>query len=95
MLLRVNVVPFLGHKRPNAITSEDVQRFGRSLVVKAPKTVNSALTVLSVALKKAVEWATSISPGVNCASSDPTGTVRAPRGGPPAPCGYGGQPSHG
>jgi integrase len=56
MLLRVHLVPFLGHKRLNAITSEDIQRFKRSLVVKAPKTVNNALTVLSVALKKAVEW---------------------------------------
>jgi integrase len=56
MLLRVHLVPFLGHKRLNAITSEDVQRFKESLVVKAPKTVNNALTVLSVALRKAVEW---------------------------------------
>ena len=56
MLLRVHLVPFLGHKRLNAITSEDVQRFKQSLVVKAPKTVNNALAVLSVALKKAVEW---------------------------------------
>ena len=56
MLLRVHLVPFLGHKRLNAITSEDVQRFKSSLAVKAPKTVNNALAVLSVALKKAVEW---------------------------------------
>ena len=56
MLLRVHIVPFLGNKRLDAITNEDVQRLKRWLQVKAAKTVNNVLTVLSVLLKKAVEW---------------------------------------
>jgi integrase len=36
--------------------SEDVQRLKRELEAKAPKTVDNILTVLSVLLKKAVEW---------------------------------------
>ncbi len=56
MLLRVHIVPFLGHKHLDSITNEDVQRLKRSLEVKAPKTVNNVLTVLNVLLKKAVEW---------------------------------------
>jgi integrase len=55
-MLRMHLVPFLGHKRLNVITSAAVQRFKQSLVVKAPKTVDNALAVLPVALKKAVEW---------------------------------------
>jgi integrase len=56
MLLRVYLVPSLGHKRLNAITNEDVQRLKQTMVVKAAKTVNNALTVLSMLLKKAIEW---------------------------------------
>jgi integrase len=56
LLLRVHLVPFLGHKRLDAITNEDVQRLKAWMVVKAPKTVNNALTVLNMLLKKAVEW---------------------------------------
>ena len=56
LLLRVHLVPFLGHKRLDAITNEDVQRLKAWMVVKAPKTVNNVLAVLSVLLKKAVEW---------------------------------------
>ena len=56
MVLRVHLVPFLGHKRLDVIGNEDVQRFKKSLIVKAPKTVNNSLSVLSVLLKKAVEW---------------------------------------
>ena len=56
VLLRVHLVPFLGHKRLDAIGNEDVQRLKKLLIVKAPKTVNNASTVLSVLLKKAVEW---------------------------------------
>jgi integrase len=37
-------------------TNEDVQRLKHRLLNKAPKTVNNILTVLSVMLKKAVEW---------------------------------------
>jgi integrase len=56
MLLRVHLVPFLGHKRLDAITNEDVQRMKAWMVVKSPKTVNNVLAVLSVLLKKAAEW---------------------------------------
>jgi len=43
-------------KRLDAIKSEDVQRLKRNLEAKSPKTVNNILAVLSVLLKKAVEW---------------------------------------
>jgi integrase len=56
LLLRVHLVPWLGHKQLDAIATEDVQRLKQNLEVKAPKTVNNALTVLSVLLRKAVEW---------------------------------------
>jgi integrase len=52
----VHLLPFLGHKRLDAITNEDVQRLKAGMVVKSPKTVNNVLAVLSVLLKKAVEW---------------------------------------
>ena len=38
------------------MTSEDVQRLKARLEKKAAKTVNNVLTVLSVTLRKAVEW---------------------------------------
>lgn len=56
MVLRLHLVPSLGHKRLDSITSEDVQTLKRSMAVKAAKTVNNVLTVLSMLLKKAVEW---------------------------------------
>jgi integrase len=56
MILRVHLLPALGHKRLDAIKSEDVQRLKRNLDAKSPKTVNNILAVLSVLLKKAVEW---------------------------------------
>jgi integrase len=55
-LLRVHLVPLLGHKRLDAITNEDIQRLKSTLVARAPKTVNNILTVLSTLLKAAVEW---------------------------------------
>jgi integrase len=55
-IMRVHLVPALGSKRVDAISNEAVQLLKRSLESKAPKTVNNVLTVLSVALKKAVEW---------------------------------------
>ena len=55
-LLRLYLVPALGHKRLDAITNEDVQRLKRMLQAKAPKTVNNVLAVLSKLLKVAVEW---------------------------------------
>ena len=56
MILGVHLKPALGHRKLDAIKSEDVQRLKRELEVKAPKTVNNILAVLSVLLKKAVEW---------------------------------------
>ena len=56
LLLRVHLLPFLGHKRLDTITNEDVQRLKAGMVVKSPKTANNVLAVLSVLLKKAVEW---------------------------------------
>ena len=49
-------MPALGHHRLDTIKSEDVQRLKRHLEAKAPTTVNNVLAVLSVLLKKAVEW---------------------------------------
>ena len=54
MILRVHLVPTLGHKRLDAIESEDVQHLKGRLSTKAAKTVNNILTVLKVLLKKAV-----------------------------------------
>ena len=56
MILRVHLVPKLGDRKLDAIKSEDVQCLKRDLQAKAPKTVNNILAVLSVLLKKAVEW---------------------------------------
>ena len=56
MILRVHLLPALGHKKLDAIKSEDVQRLKRNLEAKSPKTVNNILAVLSIMLKKAVEW---------------------------------------
>jgi integrase len=56
VILRVHLVPALGHKKIDAITSEDVQHLKGRLSTKAAKTVNNILTVLNVLLKKAVEW---------------------------------------
>ncbi len=56
MILRVHVVPALGHRRLDAIRTEDIQRLKGELEAKAPKTVNNILTVISVLLRKATEW---------------------------------------
>jgi integrase len=56
MIARVHLGPALGSKALDAITTEDVQQLKHRLLTKAPKTVNNVLTVLSVMLKKAVEW---------------------------------------
>jgi len=55
-ILNVHLVPLLGPKRLDTITSEEIQRLKHQLRDKAPKTVNNVLTVLNVLLKKAVEW---------------------------------------
>lgn len=56
MILRVHLMQALGHRKLDTIKSEDLQRLKRNLEAKSPKTVNNVLTVLSVLLKKAVEW---------------------------------------
>lgn len=56
VMLRVHLIPALGGKRLNAISTEDVQRLKHGLNHKAIKTVNNVLTVLNTLLKKAVEW---------------------------------------
>jgi integrase len=55
-ILNVHLVPVLGTKRLDAITTEDVQRLKNQLRDRAPKTVNNVLAVLSILLKKAAEW---------------------------------------
>jgi hypothetical protein len=56
-VLRTHLIPFLGKKKLDAITNEDVQRLKSRLHARSPKTVNNVLTVLNTMLKKAVEWA--------------------------------------
>jgi hypothetical protein len=56
MILRVHLMPALGHKKLDVIKSEDVQHLKSRLSTKAAKTVNNILTVLNVLLKKAVDW---------------------------------------
>jgi integrase len=55
-IIEVHLVPALGAKQLDAISNEDVQQLKHRLQDRAPKTVNNVLTVLSVLLKKAVEW---------------------------------------
>jgi integrase len=53
---KTHLIPQLGSKRLNAITTEHIQHLKRHLHARSPKTVNNVLTVLNVLLKKAVEW---------------------------------------
>lgn len=55
-ILRTHLVPTLGKRKLDAVTNEDIQRLKGALKEKSPKTVNNVLTVLSMMLKKAVEW---------------------------------------
>lgn len=55
-ILRVHLIPILGDKSLSAITTEDVQRLKFALGRRSPKTINNVLTVLKVALRKAVAW---------------------------------------
>jgi integrase len=52
----VHLLPQLGARKLDAITTEQVQRLKAGLTHRSPKTVNNVLTVLNVLLKKAVEW---------------------------------------
>jgi len=55
-ILDVHLIPAFGGRTLDSITNEDVQRLKERLREKKPKTVNNVLAVLSVLLKKAVEW---------------------------------------
>lgn len=55
-ILRVHLVPLLGMKQLDAITTEDVQHLKSHLGDKTPKTLNNVLTVLNTLLKVAVDW---------------------------------------
>ena len=55
-ILRVHLMPLVGGKPLNEISTEDIQKVKSALIGWSPKTVNNVLTVLSVALKTAVEW---------------------------------------
>ena len=52
---KMHLIPKLGSKRLDEVTTEDIQRLKRHLDNRASKTVNNVLTVLNVLLKKAVE----------------------------------------
>jgi integrase/quercetin dioxygenase-like cupin family protein len=55
-IFRRHLIPMLGERPLNAITTADVQGLKSALAGKAPKTVNNVLTVLNTTLKTAVEW---------------------------------------
>ncbi len=55
-IIRVHLLPLLGSKRLDGITTEDAQRLKVALGARSAKTVNNVLTVLNVILKKALEW---------------------------------------
>lgn len=55
-VLNVHLIPKLGDKSLDQITTEDVQLLKASLEHRAPKTVNNILTVLSVMMRTAVDW---------------------------------------
>jgi integrase len=55
-VLRAHLIPRLGDKRLNEVTTEDVQQLKSALASKSPKTVNNVLTVLNTMLRTAVEW---------------------------------------
>ena len=55
-MITTHLLPYLGDRKLDSITNEDVQELKHQLEHKAPKTVNNVLTVLNVLLKAAVEW---------------------------------------
>lgn len=55
-ILRVHLIPHLGQRKLDAITTEQVQLLKQRLSPRAPKTVNNTLTVLNTLLRKAMEW---------------------------------------
>jgi integrase len=57
-IFRLHLAPVLGQKTIDAIATADVAALKGKLSEKSPKTVNNILTVLSRALRCAVEWGT-------------------------------------
>jgi integrase len=55
-ILDQHLIPLLGARPLDRISTEDVQRLKAHLAQLTPKTVNNVLSVLSVLLKVAVEW---------------------------------------
>jgi integrase len=55
-ILRVHLVPALGEKQLDTITTGDVQRLKAALSERSAKTTNNVLVVLSVLLKAALAW---------------------------------------
>ncbi len=55
-ILNIHLVAWLGTKRLDTITTEEVQQLKHRLSHRSPKTVNNVLTVLNMLLKKALEW---------------------------------------
>jgi hypothetical protein len=74
-ILSVHLIPMLGNKPLDQISTEDVQGLTSALAHRSPKTVNNVLAVLSVLLRTAVEW--DIIPRVTCAIKPQTGGVIA------------------
>jgi integrase len=56
MIARVYLLPLLGDRPLDGISTERVQQLKGTLTTRAPKTVNNVLTVLNTLLKRAVEW---------------------------------------
>jgi integrase len=52
----VHLIPVLGDKPLDQISTEDVQGLKSALAHRSPKTVNNVLAVVSVLLRTAVEW---------------------------------------
>jgi len=55
-ILKTHLIPLLGAKRLDQIRNEDVSTLLQHLSGRSAKTKNNTLVVLSVLLKKAVEW---------------------------------------
>jgi integrase len=55
-ILKWHLVPILGAKKLDEITNEQVQKVKLALTHRSAKTVNNVLTMLSVLLKRAVDW---------------------------------------
>lgn len=56
MIARVHLIPNLGERPLDTITTEVVQQLKATLAGRKPKTINNVLTVLNTMLRKAVEW---------------------------------------